>query len=139
MTDREIDPTFLDLPLRSLADAALSRARELGVTHADLRVERLRSQHLRLHDASLEGRLDDEDTGFAVRVVHEGTWGFAAAGDRTPEAAGRVAEQAAATAKASTAVNPEAVGLAGEMVYPDKDRGSDSGVNPCDRPYAVQV
>ena len=93
MPDREIDPTFLDLPLHNLADAALSRARELGVSHADLRVERLRSQHLRLRDASLEGRLDDVDTGFAVRVVHEGTWGFAAAVDLTPEAAVRVAEQ----------------------------------------------
>src|SRR5258708_30099390 len=124
MTDREIDPTFLDLPLRSLADAALSRARELGVTHADLRVERLRSQHLRLHDASLEGRLDDEDTGFAVRVVHEGTWGFAAAVDLTPEAAVRVAEQAVAIAQAHRPRNRQPGQLPDETGYPAQPPGS---------------
>ena len=101
MPDREIDQSFLDLPLTALADAALSRARELGVSHADLRVERHRTQHLRLRDGSLEGRLDDVDTGFAVRVVHEGTWGFAAAVDLTPEEAVRVTEQAVAIAKAT--------------------------------------
>ena len=45
MPDREIDQSFLDLPLHALADAALSRARELGVSHADLRVELLRAGH----------------------------------------------------------------------------------------------
>ena len=37
-----LDPTFLGLPLRALADAALSRAGELGCSHAEVRVERLR-------------------------------------------------------------------------------------------------
>ena len=39
----EVDGTFLALPLRALADAALARARELGVEHADFRLERVRS------------------------------------------------------------------------------------------------
>ncbi len=38
---REIDEAFTDLPLRRLADAALSRARALGAEHADFRVERI--------------------------------------------------------------------------------------------------
>ncbi|MDQ1464597.1 MAG: TldD protein, partial [Actinomycetota bacterium] len=48
MSDRDIEESFLGLPLRTLADAALARARELGASHADLRVERIRSQNLRL-------------------------------------------------------------------------------------------
>ena len=44
----EIDPEFLALPTRRLADAALSRARELGVQHADFRLERIRGQDLML-------------------------------------------------------------------------------------------
>ena len=139
MPDRDIDPTFLDLPLWTLADAALSRARELGVTHADIRVERLRSQYLRLHDASLEGRLDDEDTGFAVRVVHEGTWGFAATVDLTPEAAVRAAEQAVAIAKTSRPVNREPVELADEPVYSDKHWVSAYDINPFDVPDTEKV
>jgi TldD protein len=139
MPHGEIDQSFLDLPLRSLADAALSRARELGVTHADLRVERLRSQNLRLRDGSLEGRLDDEDTGFAVRVVHEGTWGFAAGVDLTPETAVRVAEQAVAIAKTSRPVNREPVELADEPTYTDARWVSAYRVNPFDVPDADKV
>ena len=139
MPDRVIEESFLDLPLRTLADAALARARELGASHADLRVERIRSQNLRLRDASLEGRLDDEDTGFAVRVVHEGTWGFAAGVDLTPEAAVRVAEQAVAIARASRPVNREPVELADEPVYGDVRWISAYDVNPFDVPDGDKV
>jgi len=137
--DRSIDPKFLDLPLRQLADAALSKARELGATHADLRVERIRSQHLRMRDASLEGRLDDEDTGFAVRVVHDGTWGFAAGVDLTPEAAARVAEQAVEIARASKPVNREPIELADEPVYADVTWVSAYDVDPFSVPDADKV
>ena len=71
-----IDPAFTALPLRSLADAALARARELGAEHADFRLERIRDQHLSLHDARLDGAADSEDIGFAVRVVHDGLLGL---------------------------------------------------------------
>ena len=37
----EIDAAFTDLPLRQLADAALTRARALGAEHADFRFERV--------------------------------------------------------------------------------------------------
>ncbi|MBV9652222.1 MAG: TldD/PmbA family protein, partial [Pseudonocardiales bacterium] len=50
MSTGVIDPDFLALPLRSLADAALERARELGAEHADVRVERITGQLLRLRD-----------------------------------------------------------------------------------------
>jgi TldD protein len=139
MPDREIDQEFLDLPLQALADAALSRARELGVSHADLRVERHRTQHLRLRDGSLEGRLDDVDTGFAVRVVHEGTWGFAAAVDLTPAEAVRVTEQAVAIAKASRPANREPVELADEPVYADARWVSSYDINPFDVPDGEKV
>jgi TldD protein len=132
MPDRDIEQSFLDLPLRAVADAALARATELGASHADLRVERIRSQHLRLRDGSLEGRLDDEDTGFCVRVVHEGTWGFAAGVDLTPDAAVQVVEQAVAIAKASRPINRDAVELADEPVYPDARWVSAYDINPFD-------
>jgi TldD protein len=73
----DIDQSFLALPLRTLADAALARARELGATHADFRFERVRSASWRLRDGRLSGSSDTTDTGYAVRVVHGGAWGFA--------------------------------------------------------------
>jgi TldD protein len=46
-----LDADFLALPLRAMADAALSRCRALGAEHADVRVARIRTQILRLRDA----------------------------------------------------------------------------------------
>jgi TldD protein len=115
----EIDPTFLDAPMRQLADAALQRCRDLGVEHADFRFERIRAQHLSLRDAQLEGAGSTEDTGLAVRVVHEGTWGFAAGVDLTPDAATTVAEQAVAVARVSRPLSTERVELADEPPHGD--------------------
>lgn len=134
-----IDEKFLALPSRQLADAALTRARELGAQHASFRVERIRTQQLRMRDASLEGRLDDEEIGFAVQVVHDGTWGFAAGVDLTPEAAVRVAEQAVEIAKASRGINREPIELADEPVYSDATWVSAYDVNPFDVPDADKV
>ncbi|MDQ1730350.1 MAG: TldD protein, partial [Pseudonocardiales bacterium] len=72
-----IDPSFLALPASVLADAALSRARELGASHADFRLERIRVASLSLRDAKLDSSTDSEDLGLAVRVVYDGAWGFA--------------------------------------------------------------
>ncbi|MGH3372354.1 MAG: PmbA/TldA family metallopeptidase, partial [Nocardioidaceae bacterium] len=63
-----IDPAFKALPYRRLADAALSRARDFNVTHADFRFERVRYQDIRVRDGRLQGASDTEDLGFAVRV-----------------------------------------------------------------------
>ncbi|MDX6744323.1 TldD/PmbA family protein [Actinocorallia sp. A-T 12471] len=116
----EIDPAFTAIPLRRLADAALSRARELGASHADFRLERIRSQTLRLKDAVLETALDADDVGLSVRVVKDGTWGFASGIDLTPENAVAVAEQAVAVAEVARSINREPVELAAEPAHGER-------------------
>ena len=49
-----LDPGFLGLPYRTLGDAALARAQELGVSHADFRCERVRWQDVRVRDGALQ-------------------------------------------------------------------------------------
>lgn len=127
---REIDPEFLALPMRALADAALQRARDLGAEHADFRLERIRNQDVRLRDARLEGTHDGEDVGFSVRVVRDGSWGFAAAVDLTPGEAVRTAEQAMEVAAVARSMSSERVRLADEPVYPDARWVSDYTVDP---------
>jgi len=126
----EIDAAFTELPLRQLADAALTRLRELGCEHGDFRVERIRDTYLSLHDARLDGSQDSEDLGFAVRVVHDGSWGFASAVDLTPDSAVAVAEQAVAVAKLSRPLSTERVELADEPTYGDVSWVSDYDVDP---------
>ena len=113
----EIDPAFLALPLREAADAALQAARDAGASHADLRVERLRGQDLHLRDARLESLSDDVTVGLAVRVVSDGTWGFASGSDVTVDEAVRLAREAVAMARVARPLNSQPVELAPEPSY----------------------
>ncbi|RAG85167.1 TldD/PmbA family protein [Streptacidiphilus pinicola] len=131
-----MDESFLALPLRPLADAALSRARALGVSHADFRLERVRSASLRLRDARPAGGSDSLQLGYAVRVVVDGAWGFAAGVDLTPEAVARVADQAVAVARLSGGLSEEVVELADEPSYGDVSWVSSYEENPFDVPDA---
>ncbi|MER7232463.1 TldD/PmbA family protein [Streptomyces olivaceus] len=137
----DLDQSFTALPLRPLADAALARARALGAEHADFRLERVRSASLRLRDARPAGSSDTTDLGYAVRVVHGGTWGFASGVDLTLDAAARVASQAVAMAKLSAQVikaagSDERVELADEPVHADKTWVSAYGIDPFTVPDA---
>jgi len=136
---RELDPIFLALPMRELAATALQRARELGVDHADFRLERIRAQDISLRDAKLEGARTGEQLGFAVRVVHEGTWGFAAGVDLTTDEAARVAGRAVEVAKASAPVNSERIELAAEPTYGDVTWISAYDVDPFSVPDAEKI
>jgi TldD protein len=136
-TDHDrIDPSFTALPYRRLAAAALSRARDFGVTHADFRFERVRYQHLSVRDGTLQGAEDSEDLGFAVRVIHRGAWGFAAAAALTTDEAVKVAEQAVNVALVAAEMTRSPVELAPEPVYDDVAWCSAYDLNPFDVPLA---
>ena len=135
----EIDSAFLSYPARELAGAALDRARELGAEHADFRLERTREGQLSLRDARVESSSDREDVGLAVRVVHDGAWGFASGIARTASAAAELAEQAVATAKVSRVLSSTPVELAAEPVYADVTWISDYETNPFDIPETDRI
>jgi TldD protein len=115
----EVDPQFTALPLRELADAARQQAADLGAQHADFRAEQIRSQQIGLSDGNLETLFDADDVGLAVRVVVDGTWGFAAAVDLTPDAAAQAAKEAVEVARVSAAMNTERIELAPEPAHGD--------------------
>src|SRR5690606_16981591 len=90
-------------------------------------------------DGKLEGSRDGEDVGFAVRVLHQGTWGFAAAVDLTPDEAVKAAEQAVDLAKVSRELSPTRVELAAEPVYPDVTWVSAYEISPFDVPDTEKI
>jgi len=135
----EVDEQFLALPLRRLADASLQRARDFGVQHADFRLERLRSQDVRLRDGVLEGAHDGEDVGFAVRVIADGTWGFASCVELSTEAAVRTTEEAIRVAQVSAAISSERIEMAPEPVYADVSWVSAYDIDPLSVPVADKV
>ena len=114
---RQVDAEFLALPLEACSDAALSRARELGATHADVRVVSILSVYTRVRDARIEGSLLDDDRGLAVRVVVDGCWGFAACDRIDVDTARDLADRAVALARISAPLSTTRVELAPEPVH----------------------
>ncbi len=135
----EVDAAFLSYPARELADAALGRASVLGAEHADFRLERIRVAALRLRDGQLDSSTDSEDVGLAVRVVHNGAWGFASGITRTVDAARALAEQAVATAKLSRVLSSDPVVLAPEPAHRDAVWVSAYDVDPFQVPEAERL
>jgi TldD protein len=137
--DGRIDPEFTALPLRELADAALSQATALGAQHADFRAERIRQQHIRLSSGNLQTLADGDDTGLAVRVIVDGTWGFASAVDLTPDAAASAARQAVEVARVAAALNTEPIELAPEPGYGDVSWVSSYEIDPLEVSTADKI
>jgi TldD protein len=135
----DVDPDFLALPLTALADAALTAARAAGAGHADLRVHRLRTQSIRLRDGQVQAVVDGDELGLAVRVIVDGTWGFASHAELTAESAARTAARAVEVARALRSLNRDPVELAAEPVHPDAVWVSEYGIDPFVVPTADKV
>jgi TldD protein len=84
-----------------------------------VRIERLRGQDLRMREARLENLSDDVHVGLAVRVISDGTWGFASSADVTVDEAVRLAREAVDVAHTARPLNAEPVELADEPVHGD--------------------
>ncbi|HET9257905.1 MAG TPA: TldD/PmbA family protein [Pseudonocardiaceae bacterium] len=134
-----IDPDFLALPLQAVADAALTRARELGAAHADVRIERITRQLLRLRDGTVAMAADSTTIGLAVRVIIEGTWGFASHLELTPASAVATAQRAIEVARTLRPLNAERVELAAEPVHADATWTGDHEIDPFTVPLAEKV
>src|SRR3954454_13712277 len=140
MTSRhQIDESFTALPFRRMAEAALARAQDFHVSHADFRFERIRSQRVRVRDGRLEGASDSEDLGFSVRVVLNGAWGFASGVGLGQTEAVQVAETAVRTAQVAAAMTSRPVELAPEPVHRDARWVSSYEIDPLAVPLADKI
>lgn len=136
---RQVDPDFLELPRRQIADAALSAAVSAGASHADLRIHRIVSEVVALRDGELETSIVDREVGLAVRVIVDGTWGFASHAELTTDVAAETARRAVAVARALAPLNAETVTLAPEPVYADVSWVSDYRIDPFTIPAADKI
>ncbi|HEY2089621.1 MAG TPA: TldD/PmbA family protein, partial [Mycobacterium sp.] len=137
--NREIDADFLSLPRHELADAALAAATAAGATHADLRIHRLVKEIIQLRDGQLETAVVNREIGLAVRVVVDGTWGFASHAELSPEVAADAARRAVAVARTLAALNTDPVELAAEPVYANATWVSSYRIDPFTVPLADKI
>ncbi|MCT7368761.1 TldD/PmbA family protein [Mycolicibacterium llatzerense] len=127
---RRVDADFLALPRQLLAEAAVSAALAAGASYADLRVHRITTEHIQLRDGELETSVVTREIGLAVRVIVDGTWGFASHAELKPEVAAETARRAVQVAVALAPLNAERIELAPEPVYADVSWVSPYGVDP---------
>lgn len=139
MTAHSVDADFLALPRRALADAALSAALAAGASYADLRIHRLTTEVVALRDGSLETADINHEVGLAVRVIVDGTWGFAAHAELAPEVAAETARRAVRVATTLAPLNAERIELAEEPVYDDLRWVSSYRIDPFTIPTADKI
>lgn len=87
--------------MREFALRALDTASSQGASYADVRFVRRRTQTIVVKNGKVEALTDNESYGFGVRVVVNGSWGFASSSLVTGPEVDRVAAQAVAIARAS--------------------------------------
>jgi TldD protein len=118
---------LLDSPLdikekKALADAALNTAKSLGATYTDVRIGRYLNQFLNTRENKVQNVVNAESYGVGIRVIANGTWGFAATNDVSTEGLKKATERAVAIAKANSKFQTDPVKLApqkgaGEVVW----------------------
>ena len=119
--------------LKNLADVALAKAKSLGCSYADIRINRYRNQSVSLSTrpdrgaGMMSGKMNNVPAvietgsfGFGVRVLHSGTWGFAASPKVTKDEIVRITTDAVAIARANAALQKKPVELAPVPAYQDK-------------------
>ncbi len=102
---------------KQLADTALGAARSRGATYADVRIGRYLNQFINARETKIQGVANTESFGVGVRVIANGTWGFASTNDVTADGVARAAEQAVAIAKANAKVQSDPVLLAPQQGF----------------------
>ena len=128
------DPT-----IRALALRALDAARAAGAGYADVRIGQNRSQAVFTRERRVQGLADSETAGVGVRALVDGTWGFAATRDLTPDGVAGAARLAVAQARANRAAQLRPVQLAPVTPTPNGEWRSPIKVDPFAVPVADKV
>lgn len=110
-----IEYRFEDAGARVL-DTALAR----GAQYADVRFEDARSERIEVRNGVVATLADANSTGFGVRALVDGAWGFAACGDLDTAAIDAAAARAVSLAQASAAVARRRIGAAPTRSYVDE-------------------
>lgn len=103
-----------------LAELALRRVTASGAEYGDIRLLRSVSQTIGGEDRRIASIRDTDDTGFGVRVLYHGGWGFAASSVCSLEEVPRVADLAVEIARGSASLASEKVRLVEEPVHHDR-------------------
>lgn len=81
---------------KQLADVALNTARSLGASYADARIGRYLNQYVFTREDKVQNVVNTESFGIGVRVIANGTWGFASTNNVSPDGIKKATEPSSA-------------------------------------------
>jgi len=113
-----------------LANVALNTAKSAGATYADARIGRYLNQFVFTREDKVQNVVNTESFGIGIRVIANGTWGFASTNDVSDAGIKKATMQAVAIAKANSKIQKEPVVLA-----PVKSHGDVSWKTPIKKDF----
>ncbi|WP_405396339.1 TldD/PmbA family protein [Maribacter sp. Asnod2-G09] len=116
-TEALLEPGMDALIKKNMADVALNTAKSLGATYADARIGRYLNQYVFTREDKVQNVVNTESFGIGIRVIANGTWGFASTNSVTADGIKKATEQAVAIAKANSKIQKEPVKLAPVNAY----------------------
>ena len=105
--------------MRDLLKRALDTAKQKGASYADVRINRYQRQAIATREKRVTNVSNSESFGVGIRVLVDGTWGFAGSQKVDEAEIDRIAGQAVAIARANRKAQARPVVLAPVKAYKD--------------------
>jgi len=102
---------------KQLADVALNTAKSQGATYADVRIGRYLNQSLATREKRVQSIANTESYGMGIRVIANGSWGFASLNNLDKDSIAKAATAAVRIAKVNSKLLSEPVQLAPQKGY----------------------
>ncbi|MDE2481600.1 MAG: TldD/PmbA family protein [bacterium] len=108
------------MEFEELGARALDTATTRGAHYADIRFERVRNERIEVRNGIVATLADSASSGYGIRALVDGAWGFAASADLTNEGIDAAAARAVAIARASASIARRPFGAPPERAYVDR-------------------
>lgn len=136
--EEALNPVDVKLKKR-MADVALNAAKSKGATYADVRIGRYLNQVVATREKQVQNIANTESYGLGVRVIANGSWGFAATDNLTDDSIAAAAAAAVAIAKGNSKLLTEPVQLAPQQGFGEVSWKTPIEVNAFEVPIKDKV
>ena len=102
------------------AARALDTASKRGAAYADIRLESARTERIEIRNGVVVSLADSTSTGYGIRALVDGAWGFAASDEFADAGIDATAARAVAIARASASIARARVGIVPPDAYRDR-------------------
>ncbi|MDB5109405.1 MAG: TldD protein [Mucilaginibacter sp.] len=124
---------------KQMADVALNTARSKGATYADVRIARYLNQNVATREDKVQNVSNTESFGVGIRVIANGSWGFAATDVLTADGIAAATSLAVSIAKGNAKILKKPIELAPQKGYGEISWKTPIEVNAFDVPIKDKI